>query len=339
MGLAGCSTGNLLGSSSTPQDQQIAGAPATLPTAQPVSSTKVALAPVVGAPDAVGKLITQQLTPALERQRVVLAKPGEKPDYTLRGYMVAAKERTGVKVSYIWDLTDPSGKRANRIQGQEIVRGGDGRDPWSAVTPEITQTITDKTATSIATAVAGLAPRSGNALAPVGVGAPPSGARTQAVSTPVASVATATTATTGSIPRGPAITGLAAIVPGVTGAPGDGNTSLAAAMRQELQTAGVGIAGAGQSGYTVAGKVTMGAKKAGKQPIKIDWRVTDPSGQHLATVTQNNEIGAGALDGPWGSIANDAAQGAAVKIKTLIDNDRASGKTSGAQRSAARSRS
>jgi hypothetical protein len=207
------------------------------------------------------------------------------------------------------------------------------------VTPEITQTITDKTATSIATAVAGLAPRSGNALAPVGVGAPPSGARTQAVSTPVASVATATTATTGSIPRGPAITGLAAIVPGVTGAPGDGNTSLAAAMRQELQTAGVGIAGAGQSGYTVAGKVTMGAKKAGKQPIKIDWRVTDPSGQHLATVTQNNEIGAGALDGPWGSIANDAAQGAAVKIKTLIDNDRASGKTSGAQRSAARSRS
>ena len=50
------------------------------------------------------------------------------------------------------------------------------------------------------------------------------------------------------------------------------------------------------------------------------------------TVTQNNEIGAGALDGTWGSIANDAAQGAAVKIKTLIDNDRASGKTSATQK-------
>jgi hypothetical protein len=336
--LAGCSTGNLLGGSSTPQDQQIASAPATLPTAQPVNSTRIALAPVVGAPDAIGKMMSQQLAPALERQRVTLAKAGEKADYTLRGYMVAAKERTGVKVSYIWDLTDPTGKRANRIQGQEIVKGGDGRDPWSAVTPEITQAITDKTSTSIAGAVANLAPKTGNAMAPVGVGAPAAASRAQAVSTPVASAAPAASAATGSIPRGPAIGGLAAVVPSVSGAPGDGNTSLAEAMRQELQQAGVAMAGAGQGGYTVAGKVTMGAKKNGKQPIKIDWRVSDPNGQHLATVTQNNEIGAGALDGPWGNIANDAAQGAAVKIKTLIDNDRASGNASAAK-SAARSRS
>jgi hypothetical protein len=169
----------------------------------------------------------------------------------------------------------------------------------------------------------------------VGVGAPASAvARSE--------VTPASASTTGSIERGapalPAASGAAlALVPAVVGAPGDGNTSLSAAMRQELSQSGVGSAGPGQRAYSVAGRVSVGAVKDGKQPIKIDWRVTDPGGALLATVSQNNEIQAGALAGAWGPIASEAAQGAAPRIKDLIEEHKV-GAAGGVTRAANASR-
>lgn len=334
-GLAGCGSSNLLGPGSEPtsvtptqsQTQQQAPTPAA-------SQSRIAVAPIMGAPDNVSRDVGAQLGSALERQRIALAKGDEKPDYTLRGYMVATRERSGTKVSYIFDLTDPAGKRVNRIQGEEVAQGGDARNPWAALTPELSQRITDKAASSLSGAMASLGPTTGSTggQAPVGVGAP--------ASEVVASAASPAAATTGSIDRGgpaPAGTsgGLLAMVPAVAGAPGDGNTSLSAAMRQELSQSGVGSAGPGQRAYSVAGRVSVGAVKDGKQPIKIDWRVTDPSGALLATVSQNNEIQAGALDGAWGTIANEAAQGAAPKIKALIEEHRVGGAAGGTRAAAA----
>jgi len=100
-------------------------------------------------------------------------------------------------------------------------------------------------------------------------------------------------------------------------------------MRSELQRAGIGAAAGGQRAYSVAGKVTVGPVKDGKQSIKIDWRVTEPGGALLATVSQNNDIQAGSLDGQWGNIASDAAQGAAARIKQLIEDHRAAGASRG----------
>ena len=257
-----------------------------------------------------------QLGGALEKQRVAIAQPGERSDYTLRGYMVAAKEKSGTKVSYIWDVTDPAGKRINRIQGEEMATGGDGRDPWSAVSPQITQTISDKTASSLAASLASLTPPQQTSV-PVGVGAPADQGtapcrRRRCRSRPAAAP------TTGARTGQPIVT-----VANVTGAKGDGNTALTEAMRQELQGQGLSLVGAGQRSYTVGAKVTMGQVKAGREAIKIDWQVVDPEGRVLATVTQNNDIEAGALDKQWGGIANDAAQGAGIKIKTLIDESHA----------------
>ena len=304
-GLAGCGTSNILGGNSEPMPA-IAAAP---PPPQPAPQTKLALAPIVGAPEAINSQMATQLQGSLEKQRVVVVKPGDKADYTLRGYMVAAKEKTNVKVSYIWDLTDPAGKRANRIQGEEMVKAGTG-DVWSSVSTQVTQTISDKTATSLAASIASLSPSTTNASAPVGVGAPPS-TPMQTASLPAATAATA--------PAGSTRATAGTVVSTVVGAPGDGNAALTASMRQELTQSGLSAAQPGQAGYTVAGKVTVGAVKDGKQPVRIDWKVTDPAGATLATVTQNNDIVAGALDSQWGAIANDAAQGAAVKIKTLIE--------------------
>ena len=298
----------------------------------------------MGAPDGVSKEVGSQLGSSLERQRVGLAKGGETSDYTLRGYMVATRERAGTKVAYIFDLTDPAGKRVNRIQGEEMSDGGDAKNPWASVTPDLAKRITDKTATSLASALSSLGPTVSGAAPPVGVGA--SSASGGPIAPPSNVVQPSpetlpTAQTTGSIDRTAALgSSTAAIVPAVVGAPGDGNTALSAAMRQELQTAGIGNAGPGQRAYLVAGKVSVGAPKDGKQSIKIDWRVTDPAGGLLATVSQNNDIQAGALEGAWGAIADEAAQGAAAKIKALIEESNASSATaSGAGRAKAGPRS
>jgi hypothetical protein len=118
--------------------------------------------------------------------------------------------------------------------------------------------------------------------------------------------------TTGSIDRqagGP----ISALVPAVSGAPGDGGTSLTSAIKRELQAKGVALAErAGANAYKVEGAVTLGEPREGKQAIQIEWVVKDPQGKRLGTVSQKNDIPEGSLDGAWGRTADQAA-GAAVQ--------------------------
>ncbi len=330
LSLAACGSAGLLGDGTSDVTSATAVAPTAPPPALPVvSRSRVAIAPVMGAPEAVSSQVGGQLSSALERQQVRVAQASEKPEYTLRGYMVATKERAGTKVSYIFDLTDGAGKRVNRIQGEEMAQGGSGANLWAALTPDMSQRISDKTATTLAATLASLSSGGGATVAsapPVGVGASLTQPTASALSRASPSMPPAGSAT-GSLS---AVPGAAtAIIPSVAGAPGDGNTSLSAAMRSELQRAGIGAAAGGQRAYSVAGKVTVGPVKDGKQSIKIDWRVTEPGGALLATVSQNNDIQAGSLDGQWGNIASDAAQGAAARIKQLIEDHRAAGASRG----------
>jgi hypothetical protein len=105
----------------------------------------------------------------------------------------------------------------------------------------------------------------------------------------------------------------------VTGAPGDGSQTLAAALQKELTKNGVAMTdGAAGPAYRVEGKVTVGAANGGKQPIEISWNVKDPQGKKLGTVTQKNEIDQGSLDGAWGKTADAAAAAAAQGILKLL---------------------
>ena len=83
----------------------------------------------------------------MERQGIRVAKtPDEKAEYTLRGYVVSSLEKKGTKskVSYIWDVTDASGKGVHRVSGEESVSSGKSKDPWTAVTPALVQTIASR---------------------------------------------------------------------------------------------------------------------------------------------------------------------------------------------------
>ncbi len=107
------------------------------------------VAPIIGAPDGVAKQIQDEFSGAVERQRVsVSTAKDDRVDYILRGYLVAAKDKGGTKVSYIWDVTDQTGKRVNRITGEEVVSGHASKDPWAAITPTVAQSVSGKAASS-----------------------------------------------------------------------------------------------------------------------------------------------------------------------------------------------
>jgi hypothetical protein len=322
--LAGCETGSsMFGGDATPASQALAPVQTT-PQAAP---TRLALAPVIGAPDGIAKQITAQLTSSIERQRVTIAKsPSEKVDYTLRGYVVAAKEKTATKVSYIWDVTDNTGKRVHRITGEEIISGANGKDAWAGVNAAVVQTVSDKTSASFGTWLATV-PASSASAAPAMAAAPVAGGASGLVQQ--------VSATTSASPMTLAAAGnkITVASPKVTGAPGDGNAALSSAMKRELSVKGVEVTEATVGTYRVLAEVKIKAKEDGNEAVSIDWIVNDPKGTRIATVTQNNDIPKGHLSGVWGQNADDAAKGASIQIKQVIA-DHSAGKnikSSGAQ--------
>ncbi|MSO71619.1 MAG: hypothetical protein EXQ88_06375 [Alphaproteobacteria bacterium] len=104
----------------------------------------------------------------------------------------------------------------------------------------------------------------------------------------------------------------------VTGAPGDGNQSLAAAMGGALRLEEVAIAtSADQRAVGVGGQVVLEPGPAGTERIIIVWIMTDPIGAEIGRITQSNAIQAGSLSGPWGQTAEIVAMAAAPAIADL----------------------
>lgn len=294
------------------------------PIAQPA---QIAIAPVIGPPEKVSSDLQTQLGADLQSRNIrVAASSTDKAAYTLRGYVVSSLEKKGnkAKISYIWDVTDENGKGVHRVSGEETTPAGNNKDPWASVTPGVVKAITDKTVASIASWLPAQQPAPAVASATTGaVSAPPS--QTAAMPPPPPSPPAmaqaqqprpAPTTVTGSIAKSGAVS---AVVPQVTGAPGDGSTSLRQALQRELGRNGIALASSPSAEtYKVEGRVAMGTSANGKQPISIDWTVVDPTGKKLGTVSQKNDVPQGSLDGAWGKTADAAAAAAAQGIIKLL---------------------
>jgi hypothetical protein len=215
-------------------------------------------------------------------------------------------------VSYVLDVSEPTGKRVNRFAGEEMVAASPTQDPWAAITPAVAEAIAAKATGSFAAWLP-------NARSPAVAEAPSSPAggapKAEVAARPAGKKALASVqTTTGSIGKD-----VTAVVPAVTGAPGDGGTSLTAAIQRELQTKGVALADRpNPSAYRVEGAVLLGAAREGKQAIQIEWVVRNPSGVKLGTVSQKNDIPEGSLDGSWGKVADQAANAAVQGILKLL---------------------
>jgi hypothetical protein len=263
-------------------------------------STKIAVAPIIGTTPEVAQEMTTALVAAGKDRNLTLLTDGGKANYTLRGYLIASTETRGSKVSYIWDVNDAQGSRVARISGDEVVATRSGSDPWSGVDSAAIRSIAGKTTSQLA---ASLSRGGGSSSAPVAV----------ADRTPPPTAATPVTASVAS----PKASGV--VVAPVAGAPGDGQRSLTTALKKRLYAGGIKLAnGTASNVYMVKGSVKLVDASGGKQSIRIDWLVLDPSGKKLGTVSQQNTVPKGSLNGPWGAIADAAAGAAAAGIIKLL---------------------
>ena len=264
----------------------------------------VAFAPIIGAPPKVSKELSGQLVSAARRANIpVITERGKPANYTVRGYLAASQDRKNNKLAYIWDVTDQSGKRVHRILGEEVTPTKPGRDAWASFDNAALQKIAAKTATDLAKWL----PKQAVAASPQPTAARPG--------TPAARQPAPRSTRTARVRPGQVM----AYVPSVSGAPGDGRRSLTLALKKQLFSKGVKLASSsGANVYTVRGKVIVGRARGGQQDIKIEWRVLDPGGRRLGTVSQQNRVPRGSLDKKWGPIAEAAAGAAADGIVKLI---------------------
>jgi hypothetical protein len=262
-------------------------------------STKVAVAPIIGTPPQVATDLTDALVAAGKDRGLTLIPGTGSANYTLRGYLVASSERKGSKISYIWDVSDSKGERVARVSGDEMIASRSGSDPWSGVDAATLRSIAGKTTSQLAATLSR------------GGGAPAAVAASQGNP--------ATTASASPAPAAPSLKSAGVVVAPVAGAPGDGQRSLTTALKKRLYAGGVKLAnGTSENVYMVKGSVVLSDASGGKQSIRIDWLVLDPSGKRLGTVSQQNTIPRGSLNGPWGAIADAAAGAAADGIIKLL---------------------
>ena len=267
------------------------------------SSTRMDLAPIVGAPPNIAKQFAQELAAAGSNNKLTITPDGTGSPYTLKGYLVATSERKGAKISYILDITDTKGQRVGRVSGEQLIARRSGADPWSGVDSAALHSLAVMIAPQVAASMSG------------GGSPPPAASEPSPRPAPSASAPETAAAPPAARPKGPVTT----IVAPVSGAPGDGTKSLTAAIKKRLYAKGVKLATV-QTGntYTVKGTVSVTDGSGGKQSIRIDWQVLDPNGKRLGTVSQKNNIPKGSLDGPWGAIADAAAGAAADGIVKLL---------------------
>jgi hypothetical protein len=105
----------------------------------------------------------------------------------------------------------------------------------------------------------------------------------------------------------------------VTGAPGDGNEALKAAVASRLTAAGVPFAttGAGAA-YAIEGRVATHDVTAEIQQLDVVWYLLDPSGAEIGTVSQSGDVARTMLDDRWGPLATTIADYGASGLLDLL---------------------
>jgi hypothetical protein len=296
----------------------------------------VALSPAQGVPQKYASKMNEQLAASIKGKglQVVEAKDAQYVVKTTYAAVHAGKQ--GTKVTYAIDVLDKAGNKVRHIDGEEIVSDKHGGDSWSYVTDEGFQKVALKSAVDLnawienpnapapAPAVATATPP---APAPVKTAAVKPAPKTAAAKPEADAGSMAASVDTGTPPAprqqaalaspGP----LVAHVGLVSGAPGDGKSSLSEAMKRALSKEGIKLSSSAAPGtYKIQGQVEMGPSNNGEQSITIRWVVLDPSGKQMEkTVVQKNTIAAGSLDKAWGEVADQAAGAAASEVLKLLN--------------------
>ncbi len=105
----------------------------------------------------------------------------------------------------------------------------------------------------------------------------------------------------------------------VTGAPGDGNRSLTAALREILRGAGYPLARSPSGAmYFVQASVDVSVIDHSTEHITIVWSMVGRDGSEIGRISQNNDIPRGMLHDTWGETARYAARGGFEGVRAIL---------------------
>ncbi len=108
----------------------------------------------------------------------------------------------------------------------------------------------------------------------------------------------------------------------VTGAPGDGDQSLAAAMARNLPGPDDELVeDQSRADFTVTALVKTQPDTHGQILVELDWSVYDSNNRKIGQVTQLHDVMPGDIIPYWGDVAAAAGQEAAGGVQKVIQNE------------------
>lgn len=108
---------------------------------------------------------------------------------------------------------------------------------------------------------------------------------------------------------------------GISGAPDDGNTSLALNLNRDLPKLGLTLApNPGQADFTITGIVKTSPDTNNQTLVEIDWIIKDANNRKIGQVTQLHDLNLPDITPYWGDIAAAAATQGATGIAEAVHN-------------------
>ncbi|MDE8346993.1 MAG: hypothetical protein POH28_12610 [Acidocella sp.] len=105
----------------------------------------------------------------------------------------------------------------------------------------------------------------------------------------------------------------------VSGAPGDGDDSLALNMSRDLPSSGdVMVNTPSQADFSVSGNVQTKPDGNGQLLVEMDWSVFDANHRKIGQVTQLHDLSPDDISPYWGDVAAAAAAEAATGVQEVI---------------------
>ena len=242
--------------------------------------TSVAVAPVVGAPEATAAKLGAAVADALLKHDIAAsAKTTSLGSYQLYGRVGQLRPQGGeAGVEVLWRLYDAAGHAV----GDKSAKLEAPAAEWAAGNSET---------------INRLAALSADALAPLLVDE----SQPQALKLAAAEEK------------------LRVAVRQIRGAPGDGDEALANAVATVLRQQGLAVVDNKETAELyVECDVAVSPPKDSKQHIKIIWHVGRAGGAEIGTVGQENDVPIGLLSGAWGDVAYSVAIAAGDGLMQLV---------------------